>query len=116
MTQKPISLEGYSIGKEGEPHHFNALTNREDAAIAAKVLEVGDAAFIKRSDLKWTYALVVEKSIESEGVILRFEVDQDKNRKSFPEKQWGKYIRVIQIEEKVAAKRRRHPPRQHHKR
>jgi len=95
MTQKPISLEGYSIGKEGEPHHFNALTNREDAAIAAKVLDVGDAAFIKRSDLKWTYAIVVEKSIESEGVILRFEVDQDKNRKSFPEKQWGKYIRVI---------------------
>ncbi|KAL7447367.1 hypothetical protein ACHAXM_010662 [Skeletonema potamos] len=95
----PIIIEGFSLGDEGKPNHFNALASREEAAAAAKDLEVGDAAFIKRSDLKWTYAIVAEKVTEDkEGVILRFDVDMDKNRKSFPEKQWGKYIRVIQIE------------------
>jgi len=95
----PIIIEGFSLGDEGKPNHFNALASREEAAAAAKDLEVGDAAFIKRSDLKWTYAIVAEKVTEDkEGVILRFDVDMTKNRKSFPEKQWGKYIRVIQIE------------------
>ena len=99
-----ITIEGFSPGDEGKPTHFNALASREEAAAAAKDIEVGDAAFIKRSDLKWTYAILVEKDTEdSEGTILRFDVDMDKNRKSFPEKQWGKYIRVISKTEEAAA-------------
>lgn len=95
----PTQVEGLSLGDEGQLHHFNALASREDAAAAAKDLECGDAAFIKRSDLKWTYAILAEKDTDSEGIILRFEVDMDKNRKSFPQKQWGKYIRVINQEQ-----------------
>jgi len=95
----PIQVEGLSLGDEGQLQHFNALASREEAAAAAKDLECGDAAFIKRSDLKWTYAILAEKDTDSEEVILRFEVDMDKNRKSFPEKQWGKYIRVINQEQ-----------------
>ena len=98
----PIKIEGLALGDEGQLHHFNALATREEAAAAAQDLEVGDAAFIKRSDLKWTYAVLAEKdNTDSEGIILRFEVDVEKNRKSFPEKQWGKYIRIIKQEEKV---------------
>lgn len=92
----PIAIEGLALGDEGQLTHFNALATREEAAAAAKELEIGDAAFIKRSDLKWTYAVVAEKdTTDAEGIVLRFDVDVDKNRKSFPEKQWGKYIRVI---------------------
>eukprot|EP00573_Skeletonema_grethae_P002724 CAMPEP_0201686108 /NCGR_PEP_ID=MMETSP0578-20130828/670_1 /ASSEMBLY_ACC=CAM_ASM_000663 /TAXON_ID=267565 /ORGANISM="Skeletonema grethea, Strain CCMP 1804" /LENGTH=592 /DNA_ID=CAMNT_0048170113 /DNA_START=25 /DNA_END=1803 /DNA_ORIENTATION=+ len=92
----PIKIEGLTLGDEGQLTHFNALATREEAAAAAKDLEIGDAAFIKRSDLKWTYAVVAEKdTTDAEGIILRFDVDVDKNRKSFPEKQWGKYIRVV---------------------
>eukprot|EP00985_Skeletonema_marinoi_P025378 scaffold18608_cov158-Skeletonema_marinoi.AAC.1 len=98
----PIQVEGLALGDEGQLHHFNALASREEAAAAAKDLESGDAAFIKRSDLKWTYAILAEKDTDSEGVILRFEVDMDKNRKSFPQKQWGKYIRVISKQEQAA--------------
>lgn len=94
----PVKVEGLSLGDEGQLNHFNALASREEAAAAAKDLEVGDAAFIKRSDLKWTYALLVEKDTDSNGIILRFDVDKEKNRKSFPEKQWGKYIRCINQE------------------
>lgn len=103
-ARAPIGIPNYSLGDEGKPDHFNASTSRDDAAVEAHALAVGDAAFIKRSDLKWTYAIVTER-MENEGsVILRFEVDKDKNRKSFPQAQWGKYIRVIKIDEAELAK------------
>ena len=103
----PESLPGYNLGDEGKPNHFIASTSRESAGVEAKTLNLGDAAFIKRSDLKWTYAVVSERVEEAKTddsdkpgtVILRFEVDQNMNRKSFPEAQWGKYIRVIKVEE-----------------
>ena len=93
----PISLPGYNLGDEGKPDHFDSSMTREQAAIEAEALAVGDAAFIKRSDLKWTYAVVTERIEENGGVMLRFDVDKDKNRKSFPQAQWGKYIRVIKV-------------------
>ena len=95
----PKTLPTYTLGTEGSPNHFNATTSRETAAVEAKSLSVGDAAFIKRSDLKWTYAIVTEKITTDGSITLRFEVDKDKNRKSFPEGQWGKYIRVIQVDD-----------------
>lgn len=98
-----VYLPTYKLGDEGKPNHFNAATSRETAAVEAKSLEVGDAAFIKRSDLKWTYAVVTEKTV-GDSVSLRFEVDNEHNRKSFPEAQWGKYIRVIQVEESEMAR------------
>ncbi|KAL7519835.1 hypothetical protein ACHAWX_004584 [Stephanocyclus meneghinianus] len=98
-ARAPFSIEGYSIGDEGKPHHFVASTSREEAAKEASNLRVGDAAFIKRSDLKWTYAIVTERTVNDNAVTLRFEVDTAKNRKSFPENQWGKYIRVITIKD-----------------
>jgi len=103
-ARAPIAIPTYSLGDEGKPDHFIASTSRDDAAVEAHALAVGDAGFIKRSDLKWTYAIVTER-MENEGsVILRFEVDKDKNRKSFPQAQWGKYIRVIKIDEAELAK------------
>jgi len=98
-SRAPFSIEGYSIGDEGKPDHFVASTSREEAAKEASNLRVGDAAFIKRSDLKWTYAVVTERTVNDNAVTLRFEVDTAKNRKSFPEGQWGKYIRVITIQD-----------------
>lgn len=110
-VREPIYLPTYKLGDEGKPNHFAASTSRELAAIEAKTLTGGDAAFIKRSDLKWTYAVVMELVQPPPGedgkpatTILRFEVDKDKNRKSFPEAQWGKYIRVIKVEESEMAK------------
>jgi hypothetical protein len=97
-ARAPFAIEGYAVGDEGKPDHFVASTTREEAAKQAFALRVGDAAFIKRSDLKWTYALVTERNVDG-AVTLRFEVDAAKNRKSFPENQWGKYIRVISVKE-----------------
>lgn len=102
-SRAPTYIPGYTLGTEAQPTHFAASTSREAAATEAKSLSVGDAAFIKRSDLKWTYAIVTEK-VDDDSTVLRFEVDKDQNRKSFPEAQWGKYIRVVKIEEAELAK------------
>ena len=102
-ARAPVYLPTYKLGDEGQPNHLNASISREAAAIEAKALIVGDAAFIKRSDLKWTYAILTER-IEGEPVVLRFEVDKERNRKSFPEAQWGKYVRVIHVDEAELAK------------
>ena len=93
----PIYLPTYNLGDEGKANHFNAADTREVAAEEAKSLTVGDAAFIRRSDRKWTYAVVTEK-VEGESSVLKFEVDTS-NHKIFPETQWGKYIRVIHVDE-----------------
>jgi len=96
-TGKPISLEEYSIGDKAELNDLLSLDiSREDAALEAKSLEVGDAAFILRSDYNWTYAVVIDKAVVPDGQSsLRFEVGADKSRKTFFEAQWGKYVRVI---------------------
>ncbi|KAL7428940.1 hypothetical protein ACHAXM_001481 [Skeletonema potamos] len=96
VTRDPISLEGYSIGDEANLEDLPLDISKEDAALEAKSLEVGDAAFILRSDCKWTYSIVIDKAVVPNGQsALRFEVGADNSRKTFMEAQWGKYIRVI---------------------
>jgi hypothetical protein len=102
-SRAPIALPGYTLGDDGTPAHFTATIPRETAALEAKELTVGDAAFILRSGHKWAYAKVIEKE-EKDGTTLRFEVDMDKNRKTFPEAVWGKYIRVIKVDDSEMAK------------
>jgi hypothetical protein len=99
-TRDPISLEGYSIGDEAKLNDFSLDISKEDAALEAKSLEVGDAAFILRSDCKWTYSILIDKAVVPHGQsALRFEVGADNSRKTFMEAQWGKYIRVIKTTE-----------------
>jgi len=103
-SRTPIALPSYTLGDDGRPAHFTATTPRETAAVEAKELAVGDAAFILRSGHKWAYAIVIEKVEKDGGTILRFEVDMEKNQKTFPEAVWGKYIRVIRVDANELAK------------
>lgn len=96
-SRTAISLPTYTLGAEGKSSHFTADITREAAAEEAKSLEVGDAAFILRSDHKWAYSILTEKS--DARSILRFEVDGEKNRKTFPQAVWGKYIRIIKVDD-----------------
>ncbi len=100
-TRKPISLEGYTIGDEAKKTDFAPDTSKKDAALEAKSLEVLDAAFILRSDGKWTYAVVSEKTVDPNGKgSLRFEVEADSS-KTFIEARWGKYVRVVKTENSI---------------
>lgn len=106
-TRKPVSLGGYCIGDESKLNDSISIeVSNEEAALAAKSLEIGDAAFILRSDCKWTYAIVIHKAVVLEGMVgqnaLRFEVGADGRRKTFMEGQWGKYVRVIKTTNSTA--------------
>ena len=98
-SRKPISLEGYSIGDEAKLNDLFSFDlcrelSNEDAALDAKSLEVGDAAFILKSDCKWTYAILIDKVVVPDGQsALTFEIGS--SRKTFMEAQWGKYVRAI---------------------
>ena len=95
VTRKRILLDGYLIGDEAKPNDISLDISREDAVLAAKILEVGDAAFILRSDFKWTYAIVIDKTVAGNGQnALRFEVGRGNCFKTFVEPQWGKYVRI----------------------
>ena len=100
-TRKPISIEGYSIGDEAKFNDISFDISKEDATLEAKSLEVGDAAFILRSDCKWTYSIVIDKVMAPSQSALRFEVDADNSRKTFLETQWGKYVRVIKTTKQI---------------
>eukprot|EP00984_Skeletonema_dohrnii_P004471 scaffold1586_cov126-Skeletonema_dohrnii-CCMP3373.AAC.5 len=103
-TRKSISGKGYSVGDEANLMDFSVDISKEDAALEANSLEVGDAAFILRSDGKWTYAIIIDKAMVPDGqCALRFEVGADNSRKTFMEAQWGKYVRVIKATNSTAA-------------
>ena len=97
--RKPISLPTYNLGDEGQPNHFIADTTSENAIEEAKSLVIGDAAFILRSDRKWCYAIMTEKGNKEDVINMRFQMDEERNRKTFPVTSWGKYIRVIRVDE-----------------
>ena len=103
-ARKAILLEGYSIGDEANPMDLALDISGEEAALEAKSLEVGDGAFILRSDCKWTYAIVIDKDVVPDGqCALRFEVGADNSRKTFMEAQWAKYVRVIKTTDSTVA-------------
>ena len=97
VRESIVSLPAYELGEPGRADHFTADTARDTAADEAKSLNVGDAAFILRSDYKWSYAIVAERK-ESDEIILTFMVDKENNIKTFPESRWGKYIRTIKVD------------------
>ena len=103
----PISLPTYHIGQEGRSNHFTASTSREVASAEAKCLSVGDAAFILRSDGKWAYSILTQIIIDdgpSDESTLVFELDEERNVKRFHRAIWGKYIRVIKVDDAELAK------------
>lgn len=101
----PISLPTYRIGQEGRSNHFNASTSREVASAEAKCLSVGDAAFILRSDRKWAYSILtqIDDGPGDESTLV-FELDEERNVKRFHRAVWGKYIRVIKVDDTELAK------------
>ena len=101
----PISLPTYRIGQEGRSNHFTASTSREVASAEAKCLSVGDAAFILRSDRKWAYSILtqIDDGPGDESTLV-FELDEERNMKRFHRAVWGKYIRVIKVDDTELAK------------
>lgn len=100
LQEPPEILPQYALGDRGKDSDMIIASKKETAASVAKI-RVGDAAFVRRSDGSWTYAVVKDRTggdeMDKKGTI-RFMVNLRGSTKAFPTSQWGTYVRRIHIE------------------
>ncbi|KAL7484225.1 hypothetical protein ACHAW6_009865 [Cyclotella cf. meneghiniana] len=74
-------------------HHHRSSSAKDHIVEAIRQLSHLDAAFVRRSDGSWTYALVADGN-ENE---IRFVVNDRGSTKSFPKSLWGSSVRRIRV-------------------
>eukprot|EP00804_Cyclotella_cryptica_P009638 CCRYP_011193-RB/>CCRYP_011193-RB protein AED:0.05 eAED:0.05 QI:315/1/1/1/0.5/0.2/5/3172/1307 len=99
----PERLQSFSVGDKGRDEDMIVDSKRATAA-AVTLLRVSDAAFVRRSDGTWTYAVVKERT-EGADASIKFKVNARGSTKSFPMSQWGTYIRRIKRQNDAPAKK-----------
>eukprot|EP00581_Thalassiosira_minuscula_P019077 CAMPEP_0183726282 /NCGR_PEP_ID=MMETSP0737-20130205/22969_1 /TAXON_ID=385413 /ORGANISM="Thalassiosira miniscula, Strain CCMP1093" /LENGTH=297 /DNA_ID=CAMNT_0025957589 /DNA_START=191 /DNA_END=1084 /DNA_ORIENTATION=- len=95
---RPVCLAEYELGQQGRRIHMRVEPNIQSAQLAvASLLRQFDAAFIKRSDGRFTYAILAEICRERDGEPskLRFVVDSEGSTKNFRCHKWGDCVRLI---------------------
>jgi len=91
----PDTLPNYSIGDKGRSEDMIITSKKETAASMAQIRR-NDAAWVRRSDGGWTYAIVKDRTYEeNDGGTIRFKVNVRGSTKAFPTSQWGTYVRRI---------------------
>ena len=80
------------------------IDSKKATAAAVSMIRVNDAAFVRRSDGSWTYAIVKDRPV-GENETIRFKVNARGSTKAFPASQWGTYIRRIKRRADAPAKR-----------
>jgi len=86
-------LSGYSIGDKGSDGDM-MIDSKKATAAAVGEIRANDAAFVRRSDGTWTYAIVKDRS-HGASPSIRFKVNARGSTKEFPMSQWGTYVRPI---------------------
>ena len=89
----PCILTGFSIGDGGSDGDM-MIDSKKATAAAVGEIRVNDAAFVRRSDGTWTYAIVKDRSYGASPSI-RFKVNVRGSTKEFPMSQWGTYVRPV---------------------
>jgi hypothetical protein len=90
--------DSYSIGNKGREEDMIIDTKKTTTAAAVGKLRANEAAFIRRSDGSWTYAIVKDRSFDggsSSSPLIRFQVNVRGCTKDFPESQWGTHVHCI---------------------
>ena len=73
---KRVYLPAYEVGAEANPAHFAPVITREITMLEIKELRLNDAAFVL-SNMKWTYAKLVEKNKQDGTFTFKFQMGQD---------------------------------------
>jgi hypothetical protein len=116
-TEEPVSMDGYvpdrlpnyEIGDKGSDDDMIITSKRETAAAVAQI-RVNDAAFVRRTDGSWTYAIVKDRVDDGRNQSIRFKVNTRGSTKAFPPSQWGTYIRCINRNKRSDAPAKRSAP------
>ncbi|EED88396.1 predicted protein [Thalassiosira pseudonana CCMP1335] len=94
----PPPPPSYEIGDPGK--HRDMIMDKEEAIAIIPKLQVDDGAFIRRSDGKWTYAVVKAQETTDDGKpAIRFTVNNRNSSKAYVEKYWGTHIRPLKTAE-----------------
>ena len=93
-SPSPPPLPEFEIGDPGK--HNDMITDKEEATKIIEQLTYGDGAFIRRSDGKWSYAVVKSMEETQEGrSAIRFTVNSKNSSKSYGKKYWGTHVRPL---------------------
>jgi len=87
------SPPGYSVGDTGRIEDMVIVTEKEAVASVSK-LNIGDAAFVSRSNGLWVYAILINQTDDSDARIT-FKINQTGSTKSIQMSKCGSYIRCI---------------------
>ena len=89
----PDILPHYSVGDKGNDEDM-IIENKKTTAAAVSKIRPNDAAFVRRSNGSWTYAVVKDRTY-SDNETIRFKVNVRGSTKAFPTSQWGTYVRRV---------------------
>lgn len=95
---QPICLPNYELGQEAQHHDMKYESTSRAAQLAVSLVGIYDAVFLKRSNGKWTYAILSEKVLPVENndqCKLTFVVDPKGSTKTLTYDKWGKCIRMV---------------------
>ncbi|KAL7463088.1 hypothetical protein ACHAXS_003467 [Conticribra weissflogii] len=95
---RSVAHPNYDVGQEGHTIDVNVEANEESAKFATSLLRQFDACFVKRSDGRWSYAILVERYLNEEEVeksSLTFVVDESGSTKTISWHKWGQYVRLV---------------------
>ena len=93
-------ISSYTIGDEARPNHYalsiQKVNTRKCITKQVQSLSVRDNMFVRRSDGKWTFAVIGEK--KAAVVKLRTATMGGKCHKILKEALWAKYIHLIRVD------------------
>ena len=97
----------YVLGQEGHTIDMVCEATRESAKLAISFLRQFDRAFIKRSDGRWSYSMLIQKIQPGNDFnkwTLRFVVDEFGSTKTVTNYcNWGEHVRLIKEPIEVTA-------------
>jgi len=93
LLKKPDVLPGYSMGDTGCEEDMIISTQNETINCVSK-LAIDDAAWVRRSDGSWTYAIVIDRT-EGDDAKITFEINQRGSTKSIRLSHCGRQVRRI---------------------
>lgn len=92
-----IAAYDYNLGDEAKSEHIDLTKTNHYAAYEAKKLDVGDHVFVKRSNGKWGFAVLAEKSSDEDGNVYTYQIGQNHKFKFVREHQLGEYVRLVEV-------------------
>ena len=86
-------LPNYAIGDTGRVEDMIIDSKKITATLIAET-RPGDAAFVCRTDGRWTYAIAKSRTY-GDSAAIKFKVNLRGSTKEFPSSQWGGFVRPI---------------------